>query len=426
MKRVLRLPTYRRLLAAYSFNELAWSVGALALAVLIYRRTGSVLGSTAFFLVSLVIPAFVSPFLVARLDQRAPRSILPLLYAVEGVLFGVLALMTAHFSLAAVLALALVDGIVALAARALARSATVGVLKPEGLLHEGNAVTNAAFSVCFMAGPAIGGLVVAAGGTVAALLANCALFTVIALILATAHGLPGAVPEPEPSRGRLRAAIEHVRRDRPQRWLLTLQAAGMIAFTISIPVEVVLAEHTLHAGAGGYGAMLSTWGVGAVLGSAAYARWRRRSARLLMATSGIALAVGFGLMAAAPAIGVALAGTTLGGAGNGVQSVAARTALQEYTPEKWMAMVMSLNESVSQAAPGVGILLGGLLAAWGNPRIALAVAGVGSLAFAVAVWIVLRPSAMPPPPVETDVVRARPRDPQPIVPAATASSETLV
>ena len=365
MKRVLHLPAYRRLLAAYAFNELAWSVGALALAVLIYRRTGSALGSMAFFLVSLVIPAFVSPFLVARLDQRAPRSILPLLYLVEGILFGVLALMTVHFSLAAVLVLALVDGVVAIAARALARTATVSVLKPAQLLHEGNAVTNAAFSLCFMAGPAIGGLVVAAGGTVAALLANCALFAVIALILATAHGLPGAVPEPEPVRGRLRAAIEHVRRDRPQRWLLSLQAAGMIAFTISIPVEVVLAEHTLHAGAGGYGAMLSTWGVGAVVGSAAYARWRRRSARLLMAASGIALAVGFGLMAGAPSLGVALVGTTLGGAGNGVQSVAARTALQEYTSEKWMAMVMSLNESLSQAAPGVGILLGGLLAAWG-------------------------------------------------------------
>ncbi len=328
--------------------------------------------------------------------------------------------------MAAVLALALVDGIVAIAARALARTATVAVLKPVKLLHEGNAITNAAFSVCFMAGPAIGGLVVAAGGTVAALLANCALFAVIALILATAHGLPGGVSEPEPSRGRLRAAIEHVRRDRPQRWLLSLQAAGMIAFTISIPVEVVLAEHTLHAGAGGYGAMLSTWGVGAVVGSAAYARWRRRSARLLMATSGIALAVGFGLMAAAPTIGVAVVGTTLGGAGNGVQSVAARTALQEYTPEKWMAMVMSLNESVSQAAPGVGILLGGLLAAWGSPRIALAMAGVGSLAFAVAVWIVLRPSVMPALPVETDVIRASPRDPEPIAPTATASSETLV
>jgi hypothetical protein len=80
---------------------------------------------------------------------------------------------------------------------------------------------------------------------------------------------------------------------------------------------------------------------------------------------------------------------------------------------------------VSQAAPGVGILLGGLLAAWADARIALAVAGLGSLAFAVAVWIVLRPSVMPALPVET-VIRASPRDPEPIVPTAAASSETLV
>ena len=72
MRRVLRLPVYRRLLAAYSLNELAWSVGALALAVLIYRRTGSALGSTAFFLVSLVIPALSLAF--AGLVQGAAIS----------------------------------------------------------------------------------------------------------------------------------------------------------------------------------------------------------------------------------------------------------------------------------------------------------------------------------------------------------------
>ena len=60
-RNVLKLPTYRRLFAAYGLNELAWAVGTLALAVLVYRRTGSALGSTAFFLCSQVAPAFVSP-----------------------------------------------------------------------------------------------------------------------------------------------------------------------------------------------------------------------------------------------------------------------------------------------------------------------------------------------------------------------------
>jgi len=130
VRRALGLPTYRRLLAAYGLNELAWMVGTLALAVLVYRHTGSALGSTAFFLCSMVAPAFVSPLVVARLDQRAPRRMLPALYVLEGILFGVLAWMTARFSLVPVLALSLADGIVAIVARALARTATVNVLRP--------------------------------------------------------------------------------------------------------------------------------------------------------------------------------------------------------------------------------------------------------------------------------------------------------
>ena len=37
--------------------------------------------------------------------------------------------------------------------------------------------------------------------------------------------------------------------------------------------------------------------------------------------------------------------------------VKVRTALQEEVDERWMAMVMSLNESITEGAPGAGILL---------------------------------------------------------------------
>jgi MFS-type transporter involved in bile tolerance (Atg22 family) len=145
VKRVLRQPAYRRLLAAYALNELAWSVGTLALAVLVYRRTGSVVGSSAFFLCSQFLPALISPAVVARLDQRAPRRVLPALYALEGCLFLLLAFAASRFSLLPVLILALADGVIAVTARALSRAATVEVLTPAGLLREGNALTNAAF-----------------------------------------------------------------------------------------------------------------------------------------------------------------------------------------------------------------------------------------------------------------------------------------
>ena len=50
MKPVLRIPAYRRLLAAYALNELAFMVGSVALALLVYGRTHSALGAAAFFL----------------------------------------------------------------------------------------------------------------------------------------------------------------------------------------------------------------------------------------------------------------------------------------------------------------------------------------------------------------------------------------
>ena len=389
-------------------------VGSLALALLVYRRTGSALGASAFFLASQFVPAFISPLAVARLDHRPPRAVLPALYWFEALVFFALAWVAAHFSLALVLVLALVDGIAALTARSLARAATVSVTSAVGLLREGNAVANAGFSVCFMLGPAIGGAVVAAGGTSAALIANGCLFGVIGLTLATASGLPRPAPIRSPARGRVRAAIEYARERVVIRRLLVLQVLGVLFFTISVPVEVVFAEHSLHAGSAGYGGLLSAWGAGAVAGAAIYARWRALPSRSLIVIGAASLGIGFLAMAVAPTLAVAIVGAAFAGVGNGVEAVAARTALQEETEERWMALMMSFNESLFQLVPGAGILLGGTITALGSPRAALAVAAAGSLAITVVAWFALAsfsvarpPSANPGPPASTDR-RARP------------------
>jgi predicted MFS family arabinose efflux permease len=426
MKPVLHIPGYRRLLVAYGLNELAWSVGTLALAVLVYRRTGSALSATAFFICSQVAPAVLSPLSVSRVDQRSPRVILPVLYLLEAVLFGVLAALTSSFSLLPVLILVVLDGSLALVARSLARAATVEILRPVDLLPEGNALTNLVFSICYMAGPALGGVVVAAGGTAAALLINCGLFAGMAVVLVTAGGLPLGATDPEPTKRRVRAALSHVRQDFAVRWMLLLQAGGGAAFAMSIPVEVVLASHTLHAGAGGYGALMSGWGAGAVVGSAAYARWRRRPALVLMVGSAVAMASGFAVMAAAPSIVVAVVGAALGGVGNGGGLMAAKTLLQAYTSQRWMAMITSLNESISQLAPGVGIVLGGALTALASPRLALAVAAAATLVYAVVASLVLRPARLGDPPAQTTPVNsAHPESRAGIVPLPVESRETL-
>ncbi len=384
MIRCLRIVAVRRLLTAYVLNELAWSVGTLALSLLVYRRTGSAIGSAGFFLCSQFLPALLSPALVARLDRTPGRVVLPALYAVEAVLFGVLAYLVHHFVLVPVLILALADGAVAATARSLATAARIEILRPLDLLREGNALGSFGFSGAFMAGPVIGGAVVAAGGTLAALLVNCGLFATIAVSMAIT-ALPGAKAEPGGVWSRLASGVAHVRSDALLSRLLIMQVVGLCIFTITIPVEVVYAQHALHAGAGGYGLLLGTWGGGAVFGSVVYARFRRRSAPVLIGGAALSLAAGFAVMTAAPSLIVAVCGSVVAGAGNSVEWVAWRTAIQERTPDRWIALMMSLTDSMAMLAPGVGIIAGGLIAQLASSRAAFGVAAGGSLLFAVTV-----------------------------------------
>jgi predicted MFS family arabinose efflux permease len=243
--------------------------------------------------------------------------------------------------------------------------------------------------VAYMVGPALGGALVAANGTKAALFVNVGVLAVMTLTVATATGLPLGVAERAPAAGRLRDAVAHARRDPTVRRLLGLQAVGMFFFTLSIPVEVVLARHTLHASATGYGVLLAVWGAGTIVGSGFYARWRGLSSRLLITVGTVLLGAGFLILAVAPTIGVAFAGSATAGIGNGVQVVAMRIALQEAVSEERMAMILSLNESMFQAVPGVGILVGGAITALAGPRAALAIAAAGSLVVASLMWLKL-------------------------------------
>ena len=386
MRALIRYPGFIRLAAAYSLNELAVSIGTLALAVLIYRRTGSALGSAGFFLCAQGAPALLSPIFVARLDRVSPRLVLPVLYAIEAVLYAVLAWLTTRFSLVPVLAIALLDGAFALTARSLAASARAEILKPQDLLREGNAVTNGAFSLCFMAGPLLGGVLVAVGSAGTALLVNAILFGAMAVSLIS-DTLPTAAVHEDSAGVRLRAAIQRLVSDRPILTLVLLETVGTVFFTISVPIEVIYASHTLHAGASGYGELQAAWGMGAVIGSVVFARWRRATGRALISGGGLFLGAGFVVLALAPGLVVALIGGAVAGVGNAIAVASLTTEIQEHTPLSWMAIISSVSNSAALVAPGLGIVLGGVIAELTSTRVAFGVAAVASLLFgAVALW----------------------------------------
>lgn len=385
----MRRPAFRRLALSYAVNEMGDWLGIVALSVLVFDLTNSALATALLFIGTGFLPALLTPVMVARLERPPPRFVLPTIYAGEAAVFGALALLAGNFSLPAVVVVATIDGALALTARTLTRSVSAAMLEPEGELRAGNAVLNVAFTGGAAVGPALAGAVVAAFGVQSALLLDAVSFYLIACILLTAKPMPHVEPEPGQLREQVRAGLGYIRRQATLRRLLGAQAAALVFFSAVIPIEVIYAKETLDAGDTGYGLMLGSWGVGMVLGSVVFATLRRAPLPLLLFFSTVAIGAGYLGMAAAQTLAVACVASVLGGAGNGVQWVAVVSAVQELTIRSMQARVLGTLESVASATPGIGYLLGGLIASGWSPRATFLVAGVGVIAIVIASAVLL-------------------------------------
>jgi MFS family permease len=386
----LRRRPFRRLAISYAVNEMGDWLGIVALSVLVFELTDSAMATALLFVGTGFLPALMTPFFVARLERPPPRFVLPAIYAAEAAAFGVLALLADHFSLAAVVAVAALDGALALTAKTLTRAVTAAMLEPEGELRAGNAVLNIAFTAGVAVGPAVAGGVVAAFGVQSALLLDAASFYLIACILLTAKPLPQPEPEPEAGlRERVQAGLGYIRRNPTLRRLLAAEAGALVFFSVVIPIEVIYAKETLGVGDTGYGLLLASWGVGMVAGSIVFARLRRASLPVLLFFSTIAIGAGYLGMAAAPGLAVACGASAFGGLGNGVQWVAVMSAVQELTTAKMQARVIGTLESAASATPGLGFVLGGLIATQWSPRAAFFVAGGGVMVIVFVSALVL-------------------------------------
>jgi MFS family permease len=379
----LRRPLFRRLAASYAVNELGDWMGIIALSVLVFDRTENALAIAALFLGTRFLPALCAPILVAHAERPPPRFALPVIYCGEAAAFGALALLAGHFSLAAVVLIAAVDGALALAGRSLTRAVVASALEPTGELRAGNAVLNVSFTAGAAVGPALAGLVVAGFGVQSALLLDAVSFYAVAWILFSAGTMPRAEPEPGHMRARLHAGFAYIREQRTLRRILLAQGAAFVFFAAVLPVEVVYVKETLGSTDTGYGLMLASWGVGMVIGGFLFAAIRQRSLAVLLLFSTLTVGLGYLGLAAAPNLAVACAASVVGGAGNGVQWVTAISAVQELTAQAMQARVMSVLESIGTAMPGVGFALGGLVAVLVSPRATFAVAGFGVVAIVV-------------------------------------------
>jgi Major Facilitator Superfamily len=408
LRAALKIEGFRALLISYLINRAGDVVGSLALAVVILALTGSAMATAALFLATQFVPGLIGPVIVTRVDHHAPGRLLPALYLVEGVLFVALAAMLGRLAAAPIIAVALIDATLAFVARTVTRSASASTLVASDLVPEGKAAFNVALAMAMIGGPVIAGFAVALLGASTALAIDGGSFLIAGGLVACAPGLRAAPVERPPARqGRLRDGLRYIARHPAIRGLILGEGIAFVFFYLVVPVTVVYAVRSLHAGTGAYAAILASWGVGIAIGSAIQVRLARRvgSTMILLCTGAVAL--GYLGSAVAPTIAVACAASVVGGIGNGTQWASVETAIHQLVAESFRTRTAATLEALAAIAPGVGILLGGLLTAAFSPRAAYLVAGVGLLVLIGAARLsrlTIAPparSAPQPPPTQT-------------------------
>lgn len=374
-------PRLRRILLAYTINELGTWFGYVALALGVYDHTHDAIATAGLFVARGLLPALLAPVLVARVERSRRRGGLALLYCVEGVLALLLALLLWRFSLPAVLIVVAIDGVAAVAATALVRAAAAREMEgdhdtsPETAQRQANAALNVAFMFGLTIGPALGGLLVhTIGGPLALAIDAGTFFGCAALILGMRSHI-GELGE-DSVRARLLAAWWHIWEVRPLRMLLVTEAVAVIVFASVEPVEVVYAKSTLHAGDIGFGALMGTWGVGAALGAVVFARRVRRPLAPLLAGGTLLVGIAYLGFAAAPTLAIAAIAALVGGIGNGVQWPSLISAVQQLTPSALHGRLMGAVGSLNALCPAIGFMLGGAIVALASTRVALTLAGI--------------------------------------------------
>jgi hypothetical protein len=394
MRAALRLPAFPRLLGAYAVSQLGDWAAEVALAVLVYALTQSPLAVAVTWLVHRCLLGLAAPLLVARLERHRLQRLLPALALGQAAIFAALASSVGRAGLAGILALVAADGLIAPVSRALVRSTIAAVTRPAGLLAEGNAAVNVVFTTNAMLAAAVGGILTASLGASAALAFNALTFLAVAALLRSA-ALPRHAGAEENSDDRptavaaLRAALAHVRQQRPLALMLGAYAAFTVFAMAITPVEVVLVRGTLHGGSAALGVVLGAWGVGMIAGGALVGRVRRRvGLATLLIGAAVAEAIAFLGMGLSATIVEVAAFAALGGAGNGLEGVLFMTAVQERVSDAYQARVSGLMEALMTGAVGVGFIAGGTIAALAGARATYLAAGLGSLA--VIAWTVTR------------------------------------
>lgn len=382
---LLKNPRFLRLWIGQGFSFVGDFVSTVALVVLVVDVSGSA-SAVGGVLVARLLPTLASPLVGVLADRLDRRSVLVATDLVRAAL--VLGLIFSR-DLVVIYALVFLMGAARTVFNPTVRAAFPGVVG-DGDLTRANAIISGTFSFSMMAGPALGGVLVASVGVEAAFLIDAGTYLVSAAFLA---GIPLPAPQREDEEGffpELRAGFGYLANARVPLVVVAGAFLATLTANAAIPAEVFLAKETFDAGDLGYGLLVSLWGGGMVLGSALVALLGGRvNLLLLYFMSVFTTALAFAGVGFSPTFAFALGAISVAGAANGVDNVATDTVLQKRVPEAFLGRVFAARFLTFSAGEALAYPLGGLIVDAVGPRSTYLLAGTATAAAGLLILLLL-------------------------------------
>jgi MFS family permease len=269
-----------------------------------------------------------------------------------------------------------------------AEFALVPAAAGEARVARANGHVEAARYLGMTAGPLLGGLLAAAGGTQLGLLIDAASFVAVAAAGLALHARrnPSTTARAARTEG---GGRDLLLADRTLALTLTAAVGALLFFTISVTADPFFATEVLGTGATGYGLLMTSWMLGMVAGAVGLARLVPSPWLAVGAVAGVAVQ-GAGMLGAAvgATMALALAGFLVGGLAHGTKNVLLRTLIHERVPEASRGRAFAAYNAARNGAELAALGAGGVIVGLAGAQLALAVAGAVPLAIGIVTLLV--------------------------------------
>jgi MFS family permease len=269
-----------------------------------------------------------------------------------------------------------------------AEFALVPAAAGEARVARANGHVEAARYLGMTAGPLLGGLLAATGGTQLGLLIDAASFVAVAAAGLALHARrnPSTTARAARTEG---GGRDLLLADRTLALTLTAAVGALLFFTISVTADPFFATEVLGTGATGYGLLMTSWMLGMVAGAVGLARLVPSPWLAVGALAGVAVQ-GAGMLGAAvgATMALALAGFLVGGLAHGTKNVLLRTLIHERVPEASRGRAFAAYNAARNGAELAALGAGGVIVGLAGAQLALAVAGAVPLAIGIVTLLV--------------------------------------